>query len=173
VTWTTDQVVAELYNELRRLASAVLREERPDHTLQPTALVHEVWLKFNASPKDLPARDRTHVLALAARAMRQVLVDHARAHARQKRGGAAQKVTLSLVEAVGAPEVDAIALGEALDRLAAIDERQVRIVELRHLAGLTIEETARALELSVATVKRETAMARAWLARELGRGAPE
>jgi RNA polymerase sigma-70 factor (ECF subfamily) len=166
---TLDLLWPQVYEELRRLARRSMRGQRPEHTLQPTALVHEAYLKLARSP-GLDASDRSRFLALAARAMRQILVDHARAKGAARRGEGGVRVELA--EGAGAtppPAVDLLALHEALDRLAAIDERKVQIVELRFLAGLTVEEVAEVLGLSAPTVKRDAAMARAWLFRELER----
>jgi RNA polymerase sigma factor (TIGR02999 family) len=144
-----------------------MRRERPDHTLQPTALVHEAFLRM-AGRTPLSVQDRTHFLRAASQAMRRVLVDHARARNAQKRG-AALHVTLD--EAVaGAPQtaVDMLALDDALDRLGAAEPRWAQVVELRYFAGLEIPEVAAALGVSPATVKRDWQFARAWLSRELG-----
>lgn len=160
----------EVYADLRRLAEGVMRGERHNHTLQPTALVHEVYLKL-ADRGAASVNDRAHLLALAARAMRQVLIDHARARRSQKRGGGACLVTLSDgVPAAADPAVDWLEVEDALERLQALDPRLVRIVELRYLAGMEITEVAQVLSLSPTTVKRDTALARAWLLRELGGG---
>ncbi len=162
-----DQLMPELYDELRRIAARAMRGEREGHTLQPTALVHEAYLRLGRSGS-LAVSDRAHVLALAARVMRQVLVDHARARASAKRGGAAIQVTLSQSLAGPASNpVDILALDRAIEKLARLDPAQVKAVELRFIAGLTLEETAEAVGVSLATVKRELAMARAFLAREL------
>jgi RNA polymerase sigma-70 factor, ECF subfamily len=164
-----DAVWPQLYDELRRVARRSLRGQRAEHTLQPTALVHEAYLKLSRA-SGIDASDRGRFLALAARAMRQILVDHARAKraARRNDGG----LRIELIEGAGAtppPAIDLLALDEALQRLAAIDERKVRIVELRFLAGLTVDEVAEVLGLSAPTVKRDAAMAKAWLFRELER----
>jgi RNA polymerase sigma-70 factor (ECF subfamily) len=165
-----DRFLPELYDELRRLAAGVLRGQRPNHTLQPTALVHEAYLKLVASAGGALA-DRTHLLATAARAMRQILVDHARARATEKRGGGAVQVTLSLAGAAVEPSAfDLLAFDEALRRLEALDGQQVRVVELRYLVGLSVEEVAEVLGVSAATVKRDTAMAKAWLVCQLRTG---
>lgn len=162
-----DRLLPEAYDELRRLAARAMRDQRPDHTLQPTALVHEVWLRLAGSSHE-PV-DRTHLLATAARAMRQILVDHARARGSEKRGGGAVKVTLSLADTPAEPRIlDLLALDDALGRLEALDPQQVRVVELRYLVGLSVEETAEAIGVSPRTVKRDVAMAKAWLFRELG-----
>jgi RNA polymerase sigma factor (TIGR02999 family) len=162
-----DALVPDLYDELRRLAQIAMRGQRPDHTLQPTALVHEAYLRL-AAAKKLEVRQRPELLGLAARVMRQVLVDHARGRRSEKRGGEGVRVTLSEgLPSRDEPTYELLALDEALSRLEAIDGRQVRIVELRYLAGLSVEEAAAALDLSPTTVKRETAMAKAWLYSEL------
>ena len=156
-----------VYQELRRLAAAYLRRERAGYTLQPTALVHEAYLRLL---KDKPGRwqNRAHFCAIAAHSMRQILIERARARDAQKRGGERQRVTLdeALVRG-GEQSVDLIALDQALDRLAALDPEQARLVELRFFGGLTIEETAEAMNISPATVKRHWTVACAWLAREL------
>lgn len=160
-----------VYQELRRLAAAYLRRERPGGTLQPTALVHEAYLRL---AKDAPGRwqNRAHFCAIAAHSMRQILIDRARARQAAKRGGERQRVTLDDgVAATSGRGIDLLALDEALERLAALDPVQARIVELRFFGGLTIEETATAMSISPATVKRHWTVASAWLARELG-GAP-
>jgi RNA polymerase sigma factor (TIGR02999 family) len=143
-----------------------MRRERSSHTLQPTALVHEAFLRL--VDEELHLENRAHFFGVAAQAMRQILVEHARARHALKRGGEAQK--LSLDEAMDQPEereVDLMALDDALNDLARFDPRQARIVELRYFAGLTIEETARLLGISPAMVKREWNLARAWLHREI------
>jgi RNA polymerase sigma factor (TIGR02999 family) len=162
-----DQLVPDLYAELKRLARRAMAGQRPNHTLEPTALVHEVYLRL-AEAKHLELRQRPQLLALAARVMRQVLVDHARANSSQKRGGDELRVTLSEgIPAREEPAYEILTLDEALTRLEAIDDRQVRIVELRFVAGMSVDEVASLLAVSSATVKRESAMARAWLFAEL------
>lgn len=155
-----------MYAELRRVAHHYMRAERAGHTLQTTALVHEAYLRL-ASLERMQFRDRAHFVAMAATMMRRVLVDYARAHARDKRGGG---VAITSEDASGeAPqqEIDLLALDDALDRLARLDVQQARIVELRFFGGLTIDETARALEISPKTVTRDWAVAKAWLYHEL------
>jgi RNA polymerase sigma factor (TIGR02999 family) len=165
-----DRVVPLVYAELRRIASRHLRRERPGHTLQPTALVHEAYLKLVPTP-ELEWRDRAHFFAVAARVMRQILVDHARAHQAEKRGGAFRRVSIDEVAGPAvATQVGLLALEEALGRLADLDPQQGRVVELRYFGGMTIEETAEVMGVSPATVKREWMMARAWLRRELSEG---
>ncbi len=154
------------YNELHRLAHHYMRSERRDHTLQTTALINEAYLRL-AGVNPAHWRDRTHFVAMAATMMRRILVDHARAHARDKRGGGAVVTTLDEDVAAPARDVDVMLLDRALERLERIDERQARLVELRYFAGLTIEESAAALDVSTGTVKREWAIAKAWLYREL------
>jgi RNA polymerase sigma factor (TIGR02999 family) len=157
-----------VYGELRRLAAHYLRGERPGQTLQPTALVHEAYMRLL---KDRPERwqNRAHFSAIAAHAMRQILIERARARDALKRGGGQPRVTFDEGLRAAAPErsIDIVALDAALDRLAALDPGQARIVELRFFGGLSIEETAEAIGVSPATVKRHWALARAWLAREL------
>ena len=163
-----DSLLPLVYQELRRLAAGYLRREKPGQTLQPTALVHEAYLRLM---KDRPDRwqNRAHFCAIAAHSMRQILIERARARDALKRGGGQPRVTFDEglpAAAPGAP-VDMLALDAALDRLAALDAGQARIVELRFFGGLSIEETAAAMKISPATVKRHWAAARAWLAKEL------
>jgi RNA polymerase sigma factor (TIGR02999 family) len=166
-----DDLVPEVYDDLRRLAARHLHRERQDHVLQVTALVHEAYLRLAGTP-ELEVRCRGELLALATGAMRHILVDHARARRSAKRGGDRLHVTLTDgLDAAAPATVDLAALDAALDRLAALDQRQAAIVELRFLAGLSVEDTAEAVGISPATVKRETAFARAWLFRELSEGA--
>lgn len=156
-----------VYDELRRLAAKYLRRERPGQTLQATALVHEVYLRL-IPDRNLKWSDRAHFFALAARSMRQVLVERARARQTQKRGGAAIPVTLTdQILARSERPVDLLALDQALTRLAELDPKQAQLVELRFFGGLTVEETAEVIGVSVATVKRSWAFCRAWLRREL------
>lgn len=162
-----DELLPIVYDELKRLAAAYLRRERPGQTLQPTALVHEAYLRLR---KDRPDRwqNRAHFCAIAAHSMRQILIERARARGAKKRGGAGARVTLDEALMGGVPPpVDLVALDEALERLEAMDPEQARLVELRFFGGLTIEETAEAMRTSPATVKRHWMVARAWLAREL------
>lgn len=162
-----------VYDELRRLADHYLRQERPDHTLQPTALVHEAYLKLIDQTR-VDWQNRAHFFGVAAQLMRRILVDHARRHRASKRGGFQQKLTLDEAVDYSQPrDVDLIALDDALNALAKLDERQSRIVELRFFGGLTIEETAEALGISPATVKVDWSMAKAWLRREIGRGSDD
>jgi RNA polymerase sigma factor (TIGR02999 family) len=171
-----DQEALELlmplvYTELRRLASRNLRRERPDHTLQTTALVHEAYMRL-VDQRRVEWQDRAHFFAIAARVMRQVLVDHARRRNADKRGGAEDALPLDEALAVGAEElpVDLVALDEALGRLEALSARQARVVELRYFGGLSVEETAEVLGVSPATVKNDWAASRAWLRRQLESG---
>ena len=147
-----------------------MRRERSDHTLQPTALVNEAYLRLVRSP-GLAIKDRKQFLAIAARAMQQVLVEHARAGRRVKRGGAPLKVTLHDGIAAITPGIDMLILAESLERLRVLSDVQARIVELRYFAGLSVEEVADVLGVSPTTVKRDSAMAKAWLLREIAAGA--
>jgi RNA polymerase sigma-70 factor (ECF subfamily) len=162
----------QVYDELRRLAANYLRHERPGQTLQATALVHEAFVRLNAE-KNHPWKNRTHFLAIAALSMRQILVQRARARHAEKRGGHdAQRITLdeaALAEVPGAQPtgVDVLALDAALEKLAALDEQQAKIVELRYFGGMTVEEVGEALDISPATVKRHWTIARAFLQKEL------
>jgi len=161
-----------VYDELRRLARHYLRSERTGHTLQSTALVHEAYLRL-VGQDSLRVESRAHFFGIAARLMRQILVDHARERGAAKRG--ANCLTLALDEAVALPqkrEVDLIALDDALNGLAALDPRQSQIVDLRFFGGLSIEDTSCVLGISPATVKREWATARLWLQREISRSEP-
>jgi RNA polymerase sigma factor (TIGR02999 family) len=161
------RLMAIVYRDLRRVARRKLGTERADHSLEPTALVHEAYLRL-VDFRRLRWQNRTHFFAIAARVMRQVLVDHARAHAAAKRAGGGWKVPVS--DAAGATEprtVDLLDLDGALERLAAIDERLADLVVLRFFGGLTVEEAAESLAVSPATAKRHWTRARAWLFREL------
>lgn len=167
-TGASEELVPLVYAELRRQARRVLRREGEGHTLQPTALVHEAWLRLDGQ-HDARWESREQFFAVAATMMRRVLVDHARARRARKRGGGGAQVTLGeAAHAVAtAEDVDVLALDDALGRLATIDPRKARLVELRYFAGLTMPEAAAALGVSLATVGREWAVARMWLRREL------
>ena len=162
-----DALVAIVYRELRRLAHHYMQGERANHTLQTTALVNEAYLRLTDLTR-MQWRDRAHFFAMAATLMRRILVDHARDRRSDKRGGGVVFTALQDEQVAAPSRIDALALDEALDRLAAIDPVHARIVELRYFAGLTIEETSDALGISPATVKREWTWARAWLHRQLG-----
>ena len=156
-----------VYGELHRLASRYLRRERPDHTLQSTALVNEAYLKL-VGQHSMRWQNRAHFFGIAAQLIRRILVDHARSRFAEKRGSSAPKLSLEEVpEAVAVRELDLVALDDALDDLAKIDPRQSRVVELRFFAGLSVEETAEVMQMSPATVKREWTAAKAWLFRQL------
>ena len=164
-----NQLVPLVYAELRRLAAHYLRGERPDHTLQPTALVNEAYLQL-IDQKANRWQNRAHFIGVAAQLMRRILVDHARAHRANKRGGQDVKVPLDEALVVSQQRSEELlALDEALQRLAAEDPQQGRIVELRFFGGLSVEETAEVMGISTATVKRDWSVARAWLYRELGK----
>ncbi|RMH15279.1 MAG: sigma-70 family RNA polymerase sigma factor [Acidobacteria bacterium] len=167
------QLMPLVYDELHRQAERFMRRERRDHTLQPTALVNEAFLQL-VDQNRVQWQNRAQFFGVAAQLMRRIVLKHARRHNTVKRGGQAVRVPLD--EALGAVErhaAELIALDEALDRLAAFDPRQAKIVELRYYGGLTIDETAACLEISTATVKREARIARAWLQREMQAGASE
>jgi RNA polymerase sigma factor (TIGR02999 family) len=157
-----------VYDELRRIAARKLRNERNSHTLSATALVHEAWLELSKLNR-IQWQNRAHYLAVAAQAMRRILIDYAVGRSRQKRGGGQAPVHLDDEVWVVAETCreDLLALDDSLERLAALNERQARIVEQRFYGGMTVEESAEALNVSPATVKREWAAARAWLNREL------
>lgn len=163
-----DELLPFVYDELRRQAARYLRRERSDHTLQTTALIHEAYLKL-VDQDQVQWQNRAHFFAVAAQAMRRILVDYARARGRAKRGG--DDVKLQLDEAIQTPtkekSIDLVALDEALNRLAKFDERQARVVELRYFSGMTEEETAAVLGTSPATVRRDWNMAKAWLHHQL------
>jgi RNA polymerase sigma factor (TIGR02999 family) len=164
-----DRLMTQIQRELRKLAASYLRKERPDHTLQATALVNEAFLKL-IDQRAVKWQNRAHFFGIAAQAMRRILVDHARAHSAGKRGDGVRKVSLDEAVMVGgAVDTDLLALDEALTRLAAIDPQQSRVVELRFFGGLTMEETAEVMRISPATVGREWRMAKAWLFAEVSR----
>ena len=156
-----------VYQELQRIADRYLGRERAGHTLQSTALVHEAYCRL--VQQDLPEwQNRAHFYSVAAQLMRQILVDHARGHRAQKRGGAAVRLSIDEVPEPAQPaDVDVVALDEALTSLTALDAQQGRVVELRYFGGLSLEDTAEVLQVSVSTVKRDWVAARAWLYREL------
>lgn len=160
------QLMPLVYNELHRLAGAYLRRERREHTLQPTALINETYLKL-IDQRHPNWKNRAQFFGVAAQLMRRILVDHARRHHASKRGGDRLNVSLRNVGAFGnQPDADLLTLHDALDQLAKIDPEQSRLVELRFFGGLTIEETAEVMEVSHATVEREWKIAKAWLKRE-------
>jgi RNA polymerase sigma factor (TIGR02999 family) len=162
-----EALIPLVYQDLRRVAKRYLAQERPGHTLQSTALVNEVYLRLVPS-QHAEWRNRTHFFALAARVMRQILVDHARGRLSEKRGGDAVHLSLTAAEGVALPAtIDVLALDDALNRLEQLDEQQCRVVELKFFAGLSNEDAATALAISVSTVKRDWTTARAWLLREL------
>lgn len=164
-----DRLTPLVYEELRRQATRYLRRERPGHTLQTTALIHEAYLRL-VDAQDVEWQNRAHFFAIAANLMRRVLVDHARRRGADKRGGSQIRVPLDEAAAVAdETDIDLLAIDEALNRLAAIDEQQARVVELRFFSGLSVEETAAALGVSTTTVKRDWRVARAWLRREIER----
>ena len=166
-----DRLVPLVYDELRRVARRHLRRERPGHSLQATALVHEVYLRL-VDVDRMTLKSRTHFFAVAARLMRQILVDHARRKGAGKRGGGVTMMSLDEVSpAAQTSNVDVLALDQALDTLSSFDLQQCRVVELRFFAGLNIDEAAEALGISTATVEREWAMAKAWLYQRLSVGA--
>lgn len=167
-----DQLTPLVFSELRRIAASYLRKERSDHTLQPTALVNELYLQLAGVAK-LEWKDRAHFLGIAAYLMRQILVQHARQHTTAKRGGGAQKFSLDEALSVstnGSAEV--IALDDALRELAEIDERKSKIIEMHYFGGLKAEEIAEVLGISKTTVGREMKLAHAWLHRQVSRGEP-
>jgi RNA polymerase sigma-70 factor, ECF subfamily len=163
-----DELMPIVYQQLRKLASICLRSERPDHTLRATALVHEAYLRLVDA--DVAWQDRVHFFAVSARLLRRILVDHAKANHRQKRGGGAETISLDEAIMIGPQATGGIVeLDAALQRLAALDQRKSEIIELLCFGGLTYDEAASALKISPATVHRELKMAKAWLHRELTR----
>jgi RNA polymerase sigma factor (TIGR02999 family) len=162
-----DRLVPMVYAELRRQARTQLARERGSHTLQPTALVHEAFLRL-VDQRRVHWQNRAQFFGVSAQLMRRILVDHARARGAAKRGGDSVCVALDEgIEATASPETDVLFLHRALERLSSLDERQARVVELRYFGGLSVEEAAVVLDLSAITVKRDWAMAKAWLYREL------
>ena len=163
-----DDLMSAVYAELRRIAGAKMAREQPGHTLQPTALVHEAWMRLGEQTFE----NRAHFFSAAAEAMRRILVDRARRNARGKHGGGAEHVDLAGLE-IAAPLADGeelLAVNDALDRLAEHDPRMAELVKLRYFAGLSFEETAEVLGISVRTAKRDRSYARAWLHREISNG---
>jgi len=162
-----EQLIPIVDGELRKLARIYMSRERKEHTLQPTALVNEVFVRL-IDNAHISWNDRAHFFGICARLMRRVLVDHARARGYQKRGGGAERVPLD-EERLAAPvtDTDVIALDEALDALALVDERKMRVVEMRYFGGLTVEQTAEALAVSTDTVKRDWRLAKLWLLKHL------
>jgi RNA polymerase sigma factor (TIGR02999 family) len=168
-----DKLVPVVYEELRRQAARYLKRERPGHTLQTTALIHEAYIRL-IDQKNVHWQNRAHFYAISAKLMRRILVDHARSRQAAKRGGS--DIKLPLEEAMITPEgreVDIVALDEALERLAAIDPQQSRVVELKFFSGMSVEETAEVLGVSTRTVKRDWNVAKAWLRREISEGVVE
>ncbi len=168
-----DKLIPIVYEELRRQAARYLRRERPGHTLQTTALIHEAYLRL-IDQKDVQWQNRAHFYAISAQLMRRILVDHARSRQAAKRGGSGIKLPLeeAMIASEGR-EVDLVALDEALERLAKIDPQQSRVVELKFFSGLSVEETAEVLAVSPRTVKRDWNVAKAWLRREISEGRSE
>ena len=158
-----DQLMPIVYSELRRVAAGYLRRERQEHTLQPTALVNEAYLRL-IDQKHVNWQNRAHFVGVAAQMMRRILVDHAKSHNRAKRGGGAQRVSLDEAVALSEERADELVeLDKALTALAAFDERKSRVVELKYFGGLSVEETAEVLQVSVITVARDWKLAKAWL----------
>ena len=162
-----DQLIPRVYKDLRRVAGAQLRREAPGHSLQPTALVHEAYVRL-VDQRHVKWRDRAHFFGVAASLMRRILVDHARARHADKRGGGLERVALHGDEAADSTRgIDVLALHESLSRMAAFNPRQERIVDLRYFGGLTIEEAAEVIGISEATLVREWTIAKAWLRADL------
>jgi len=169
-----DEIIPLVYRQLRQMAQKQLSRAGAKQTLNPTELVHEVFLHMNGS-EGLPVSDRAHFFAVAAQCMRWILIDYAKARGREKRGGGAWRISFDENVHAGSPgeasdEIDLSALNDALERLAQQDPRVAKVAELRFLAGMSVEEVATALELSPATVKRDWKLAKAWLSRELKLG---
>jgi RNA polymerase sigma factor (TIGR02999 family) len=162
-----DALLPVVYNELRKLADHYLQQERPDHTLQATALVHEAYLRL-VDQTNISWQNRAHFFSVAAQVMRHILVDHARAHKAEKRGGGEPEISLdAAISFFAERDVNLVALDEALNELTKLDAQQGRIVELRFFGGLTIEETAEVLKITPGTVRYDWRMAKAWLHRAL------
>jgi RNA polymerase sigma-70 factor (ECF subfamily) len=166
------RLIALVYSQLRSIAGRCMLRERPDHTLQPTVLVHEAYLRL-AAETGIRWQSRAHFFGFAAQIMRRVLLDYAREHRAIKRGGAAARISLDEVFLITEDQLDRVLiLDESLQKLAAVDPQQARIVEFRFFAGMTVEETSEAMGMSTATIKREWSHARAWLHRDMStRGA--
>jgi RNA polymerase sigma factor (TIGR02999 family) len=165
------ELVSLVYEELRSVASGLMRRERRDHTLSPTAVVHEAVIRLLGDAVFDKAADRSYLYASAARAMREVLIDHARRRAAARRGGSWRRVPLdSVVDYFEGQGLDVVGVHEALDRLAELDERQAQVMTLRYFGGMTVPEVAEALGVSVVTVERDWRLARAWLGGQLGEG---
>jgi RNA polymerase sigma factor (TIGR02999 family) len=164
-----DELIAVVYNELRRIAATYLRNERPDHTLQPTALVHEAYMRIVVQ-EQIQWQSEEHFIGVAAMMMRRILLNHAKSHNRLKRGGGAYKIALADTDiAINDDGIDLIELDEALERLSRDHIQESQIVELRFFGGLSIAETARVLNVSESTVERDWKFARTWLLRELSK----
>lgn len=166
----TDELFPVVYEQLRVLASSHLASERANHTLQPTALVHEAYVRLVGPGEQEAWENRAHFFGAAAKAIRRILIEHARAKGRVKRGGGAERTTLEGLEAPAGAAVDLLDLHEAMERLAAVDEAKARVVELRYFGGLSLEETARVMGVSVPTISRHWEFSRAWLHRDMTRG---
>jgi RNA polymerase sigma-70 factor, ECF subfamily len=165
------ELLTMVYDELRRVASGLMRRERPDHTLSPTAVVHEAVIRLAGDAVFDKVADRSYLFAAAARAMREVLIDHARRRAADRRGGGRRRVPLdAVVDYFQGQGLDLVAVHEALDRLAERDERQAQVMTLRYFGGMTVSEVAGALGVSVVTVERDWRVARAWLVGQIGGG---
>jgi RNA polymerase sigma factor (TIGR02999 family) len=163
-----DEMLPLVFDELRKIARGYLARERPDHTLEATALVHEVYLRL-IDQRRVDWKNRAQFMGVAAVIMRQILMNHARGHGAKKRGGEARRVSLTVAQEIGpTPDVDLIVLNDALDRLEALDPRKSRIVELKFFGGLTTSEIGGVLQISVATVEREWSFSRAWLYDAIG-----
>jgi RNA polymerase sigma factor (TIGR02999 family) len=164
-----DQLLPVVYRELRRMAGNYLRQENPGHTLQPTALVHEAWLRL-IDQERVDWRNRAQFFGVAAQMMRRILVDHAKARHREKRGGDAVKLSLDdVINLSRERAAELLALDDALDELMRVDERKSRVIELRYFGGFSVEETAQILGVSPETVMRDWKMAKAWLYQQIGR----
>ena len=161
-----NELLPQVYGQLRRLANYYLQQERPDHTLQPTALVHEAYLRLMGE-KQIDWQNRAHFFGIASVRMRQILVEHARGRQAAKRGGGEYRLSLSEVDPVEKRDMSLLALDDALQKLEIFDSQKARLVELRYFGGLTIEETAEVLQISPATVKRDWNLAKAWLRNEI------
>ena len=171
-TLATDRLLELVYDELRRIASHLMTHERSEHILQPTALVHEAYLRL-VGDSSLEWKDRAHFMGIAARAMRQILVDHARRRSTEKRGGGFKRITFHENTLIGVnQDIEILELNEAMEKFSSLDQRAARVVEMRVFSGITVNEVAHVLDISVRTVHEDWTMARMWLGRELMGKAP-
>lgn len=167
----SEKLIPLVYDELRSIASRYMRQERADHTLQTTALVHEAYIRLSGG-QEMEWNSRAHFFGIAAQTMRRILIDYARKRSTDKKGGGWRRESLEEADVfIGEPSLDLIALNTALDQLSDIDPKMVRVVELRFFGGLSVEETAKVLSISTRTVKQDWRLAKAWLQQQMSKGA--